>query len=371
MNLPFSVSLIRNNFIDEGMKDDVSKRLNDLNVLEYGYNFNLSFRWLTDKFLFKSPAVYSINYQLGVYSNSKFTDQLFNTVFYGNAIYAGQTADFSGSETYDFQYDKIGFTAQNKITLSNSTLEIGAGISLVGVHSMTKFNLDHGSIYTDQYGEYIDADFGYEYLVSDSSNHSKFQFDGAGAAIDLQFSLLPASQKTRWTFYINNFGFANWNKNTRTYTADSTLHFEGLEVNNLFSPDDSSLIQYNIDSLLENTGTKIETGAKTTLLPYSFSLVYQHSLSQKIILNAGISYRPVADLVPFVFVKPQWIINSVFQVAGTLSYGGTASYALGADAYLNLNNQFKINFGSDNILGIFIPKQTTSSSIFLRLRFNF
>ncbi|MCY7410813.1 MAG: DUF5723 family protein [Chitinophagales bacterium] len=369
--LPFSASLITKDFLDEEKKQDASNGLHDFNVLELGYNFNFSYRWMTDKFLYHDLAVYAFSYNFGLYSNTKFTHDLFNTIFFGNAMYAGQTADFSKSSNYDFQYDKISFSAQKKITTLESTWEFGTGISILGVHSLTKFDVPRGSLFTEQNGEYLDADFNYEYLTSDSTNHGNFQIDGVGAALDFQFSSLSKNQQTRWSFYLNDFGFANWNKNARTYSADSSIHFQGIEVIDLLSPDDSSSINFNVDSLLKNTGGKLETGSRSTLLPYCIALVFQHSVSQKIILNAGISYRPVVDLIPFIFVKPQWVINSTFQIAGTISYGGTASYALGADAYLNMNDRLKLNLGSDNILGIFIPKQTTSTSLFLRMRYLF
>ncbi|HYV93367.1 MAG TPA: DUF5723 family protein [Chitinophagales bacterium] len=384
VNLPFSLGLIRNKFLDVEKKNDVSSRLNKMNVLEFSAGFNLNYRWIADSFIYRSPALYNLNFSTGTFSFTHFTDDLFSTIFYGNAHFAGQTADFSKTGSYTFSYDKLSFSVQKKIASANSAWEIGTGISLLGVRNLTKIDIAHGTLFTAETGEYLDADYDYEFIASDSSNHGGFlnffnpdftlspasSFDGFGAALDFQISFLSTSQKTKWNFYVNDLGFANWNRNTRTHTADSMIRFEGIEVLNLFSSDSSSLLHFNSDSILKITGTTVQAGKRTTIIPFNVSIEYLHSFSPRMILAAGISYRPSIDMLPLLFVKPQWNFNS-FRVAAILSGGGNTSYALGAVASATIKKQFKIFLGSDNFLGLLIPKQTTSASLFLQAAFQF
>jgi hypothetical protein len=371
INLPFNFALLRNDFIDDDTKQTASEDLHSKNVFEDGYNVRLFGSWGADTFLFKSPALLGVDYSFGNFSSGQFTDQLFNTVFYGNAYYAGQTADFSGSNEYNFQYSRIGFSLQKNFRSKKSFWQAGAKISLLGIHSATRLDMKQGSLFTEQNGEYLDASYNFEFTVSDSSNHGNLQSDGEGGAIDLLVSWMNQSQHSRVTVYVNDLGFAAWNKKSLNYSADTSVHYEGVEINNFLSHDDGPLFQYNEDSLIKYTGTKVNMGARTFALPVGFAIVYEQTLTHKMVLQSGISYRPYPDLLPLIFVKPKWIINRSFEVAAIASAGGTARYALGFEMMALLAHHYKIILGSDNILGIFIPVQTTSTSLFLQLSYQF
>lgn len=368
--LSVSLALLNNKFIDEENKSDVANNLEKKNAFELCYDFRAYGSWIQDSFLFRGPAWYSVDYSLGNFNAGQFTDDAFKIIFYGNASYADKTADLSGTKTYLYNYSRIGFSAQKKFQGSKSHWETGAKISLLSIRSAIKAKMPHATLFTEQNGEYIDASYEFEYVTSDSSNHGTFSTDGIGSSIDLQLSWLNKEQTTRLSFYLNNFGIAHWNKQSQTFAADTAIHFEGLVVNNLFS-EGSSFIPFNTDSLLKITGTKETRGARTFLLPARLTFVYSQSLSKTLLLHTGISYMPYADLIPMLFVKPQWILSSSFQLAAVASAGGTARFGVGADALITIKKQFKIIFGSDNLLGLLIPKQTTSSSLFLQMAFQF
>ncbi|MFI5134335.1 MAG: DUF5723 family protein [Chitinophagales bacterium] len=371
VNLPFSFALLGNNFIDDGMKKKVSDRLKNKNVLEESYDARFFGSWTCDTFLFKSPALLSVDYSFGGFTSSKFTEGAFNTVFYGNAYYAGQTADFSGTKVYNYEYDRLGFSVQKEFHSEKSWWQASAKISLTGIHTAAHLRIDQASLFTEQNGEYLDATYNFEYNVSDSSNHGPFQIDGVGPALDLMTSWMNASRNSRLSFYVSDLGFAVWNKKTRAYNGDSSVHYEGIEVNNFFSQDNSSGIHFNKDSLLKYTGTTLKFGSKPFFFPAGFSVMFEHSFTEKMSVQSGISYRPFPDLIPLFFVKPYWKLSPSFQIAAIVSYGGTANYALGFEMKALVMNQWKIIFGSDNVLGIFIPEQTTSASLFLQLSFQF
>jgi len=371
VNLPFSFALLGDNFIDDGMKQKVSDKLKSKNVLEQTYDAGFFFRWTRDTFLFKSPALLGIDYSFGGFTSSEFTEDAFNTIFYGNAYYAGQTAFFTGTKVYNYEYDRLGFSVQKEFHSQKSAWQAGARISLIGIHTAVHLRIDQGSLFTEENGAYIDASYDFNFSVSDSTNHSPFQIDGVGPLLDLTASWTNYLRNSRITFFISNLGFASWNKNTRNYQGDSTVHYEGINVDNFLSPDNSSALHFNTDSLLKYTGTSLQFRRKTFFLPVSFSSILDHSFTKRMFLQAGISYRPYPDLLPLFFVKPYWRLTSSLQLAAIASYGGTAEYALGFEMDALLMHHMKIILGSGNVLGIFIPEQTTSASLFLQLSYQF
>lgn len=92
VSLPFSFSLLGNDFIDDELKETTSGKLQAKNVLEDGYEARFYGNWVQRNLLLKEPVMYSVDYSFGGYNSAWFTDELFNTAFYGNAFYAGETA---------------------------------------------------------------------------------------------------------------------------------------------------------------------------------------------------------------------------------------------------------------------------------------
>ena len=111
-----------------------------------------------------------------------------------------------------------------------------------------------------------------EYHEADTSNHGSLQTDGHGFAVDLLLSYLLNDGKSRLSIFINDAGIIGWNKHSLLYSADSSLHFEGVEVNDFLMQADSSLILFNSDTLLKKTGATVRSGSFTTALTMRFSL---------------------------------------------------------------------------------------------------
>ncbi|MEO5673489.1 MAG: hypothetical protein ABIQ74_02475 [Chitinophagales bacterium] len=371
ITLPFSFAVLGNNFINDVKKNQVSDHLLNKNAYEFSYDASAFCTWAQDSFLFHSKAVYGIDVSTGNFTSVRFTDAAFNIIFYGNSHYAGLTADFGGTKLYSYNYDRIGFSAQKKLGGINSSLEGGVKLSLLTIRNGLKLKLEHTTLFTEQNGEYLDAYYDFEYNQSDSANKGRFQSDGAGISVDLHCSWLNQIQTTRFSFYINNLGIAAWNKNTSTFSADSMIRFSGININNLLFSDTASFIHYTIDSLFKNTGTSEQHESKIFALPSTFSFLCSHSVSAKVLLNAGVSYRPYSDLLPLVFVKPQWILSKSCEIGIPFSAGGSSRYAIGFDAMITIKKQFQIIAGSANVLGILLPARTTSSSLFLQTSFQF
>lgn len=371
VSLPFSFSLLGNDFIDDELKETTSGKLQAKNVLEDGYEARFYGNWVQRNLLLKEPVMYSVDYSFGGYNSAWFTDELFNTAFYGNAFYAGETADFSGTRSYNFQYDRIGFSAQKEVKGERENWQAGLKLSLMSIHSALRLNMEHATLFTEENGEYLDASYRFEYAVSDTSNHGAFQIDGIGPVIDVMTSWSNKSERTRISVFINNLGMIFWNNKTLTYSADSSIRYEGIQAVNLLTPDDSSLFQYNVDSLLKYTGTAVSTGGTSFPPLLSFATAVNYRLSLNLMLQAGISYRPYPDLLPLIYVKPMWKVGRGVEAGAIASYGGASRYGLGFDLRAKVFEHIFMEAASENILGVFIPKQTTSASLFLRASYQF
>jgi hypothetical protein len=95
----------------------------------------------------------------GVLNGGRFTDDAFNIMFYGNASFAGKTADLSRTKFYLYSYSRIGFAAQQKISgIKTSLGEAGSKNFIAYPPQCYEFEfarMPPSSL--KQNGEYIDA----------------------------------------------------------------------------------------------------------------------------------------------------------------------------------------------------------------------
>jgi hypothetical protein len=371
LNLPFTRSLLANRFIDDELKQQSAENLAEKNVLLNGYDVRVFGQWEQERLLFQSPALYGIDYSFGTVNSARFTDDLFNTVFFGNAFYRGETADFSGSESYNYSYDRVGFYFMKSLARKNSQWQLGSRLSLLNLKDVIIFDLQHGTLFTEENGEYLDAVYRFDYLAADSGNGGLFETDGWGMLLDAMAAWFSANKKTMVAMYINQLGAGFLNGKTRTYRADTSLRYEGIQADNLFDFGNDAFIDYQLDSLIKYTGTTVETGSRSVWLPVSVSAVYEKKIRTNFRVQGGAQFYPYPDLLPVFFIKPRWELLPQWEVSAMASYGGTTRYALGVDTRFRLLDHWKFLAGTDNILGLFIKNETTSASLNLRIAYVF
>lgn len=371
LNLSFSVSALTNEFIDQELKNSVSEDLSEMNVFEYNTGAEIYYQFVARRFITASPALLSFTLRAGSVQQSRFTDDLFNLAFYGNAGYAGETADIGGTKGLLYDYRQMRFGAQQKFSGKSGTWETGLGASLLLCKNGSEIKVNEGTIYTETNGEFIEAAYNFEYMQSDTGNKGTLQVDGYGAAADLLLAYMPANGKSRWTLQVNDLGLIWWNKRTNLYHADSAVRFEGIAVNDFIGDDNTFLFEFNIDSLLEKTGTSSEVAPQTTALPTRFALTYSHILAERLITGIGMAYRPSIDQFPFLYIQPVYALAPWFSGGVMVSYGGTAALQVGATFQFTWHDRYRLQLASGNVLGALLPRQSTSTSLFLQAIISF
>ena len=371
LNLSFSVAALTNEFIDTDLKNSVSEDLSAMNVFEYNTEAEIYYRFVAERFITASPALLSFTLRAGSIQQSHFTQDLFNLAFYGNAGFAGTTADISATKGLLYDYRQLRFGAQQKFSGKSGTWEVGLGASVLLAKNGSAIKVNEGTIFTEENGEFIDAVYDFEYMQSDTGNKGTLQVDGFGAAADLLLVYEPAQGKSRWTFHANDLGLIFWNKRTNLYKSDSSIHFEGIEVSDFNNDGDAFLFEFNIDTLLKRTGTRSEANAQSTALPARFALTYSRILTERWLAGGGVAYRPSIDRIPLFYVQPVYAFAQWFNGGVLLSYGGTAGFQFGVMGRFTLNSRYRIQVGSGNVLGVFLPGESTSTSLFLQASVSF
>jgi hypothetical protein len=233
-------------FLDNNLKDDVSKNLSSQNLFAGEANWEASLTFHPDTNDRKAEAF--IAFRSHQHSDARFSRDLFELFFRGNKTFAGKTADLGDFFFQSYSYRQFVFGIGNAFTLSKSErLYIGADIAINQGIKFLKVEGRSSSLYTDPDGEYIDADLHATILTDDSAAQHPSKLDGTGYSGDIYLEY--ETENSALAFSAENFGSIHWNKWSTQVSLDSTFRFEGVDVRDLFEIGDSIKV---IDGALDS-----------------------------------------------------------------------------------------------------------------------
>lgn len=346
-------------FIDKDLKDEASGKLKDENI--FGGEFITDINTYFKPGSFTKNGFWGVGFGTNIEGNLNFTKDLFNLIFYGNKPYAGQTLDLNNTSFEAIGYSHIDFTLGKSYKKNQATHNYWIDLGVVLGHNFTSFNLPLASVYTEPNGSYVDVTIkDGEMAFSDTSSTSLI--NGFGGKLNLNYHY--QSEKTTLLVQAKNIGGISWNSVT-SYDIDTTLRFEGIEVDDIFEFSDSVLNEVTTIDSLVNT----KKGRAFRMLPIDFNVYYKKDLG-KLAIDAIARYRIFTNYNPYVRVGAYYKLP-IFTPGVTVAYGGYGSLQVGLNTELNLAKKLKIVLGTNNILGAIVPNSSTALDAYLGMRLHF
>lgn len=357
--LAFSNKFVYGGEITTDIKDNAANKLKGNNYLAIEAGGKLSFLSNTKTMFGIKNAFWGVEVGTQVLSYSHYSDDLFNLVFYGNEPYEGSSLDLAESGTKSVWFHHVGITGG--VVLNNigsfDKLHLSATPSFVTGILQQDFDLSKGDFLTESDGEAIQIDFLGNYTASDSLSDA-FSPKGYGAKIDLSFLL--ESKKNKIGLTIADLGVIAWT-NKLNYNLDTTFTFSGIEIEDIFSVQDTLITAAEIqDSTFTNTPNKT-----TVMLPMLASVYFEHAFSEQLVLKNWLKYRLVSNYIPFVMSQ---INYNVAGFTGGLSaaYGGYTGFQAGLHLGYDLGI-IDIDLGTTNLLGYIDQKNQFTQNIYGRI----
>jgi hypothetical protein len=301
-------------------------------------------------------------------------NDLIRLMFSGNKIFEGQEADLSQTSFQFLQFQEFRMGVVKQHISKNAVHTFGFGLGFVNGTKLRTLKINEASIYTAQGGESIDIAANYTANISDTSSNKLFPGTGMGASLNFSYKFEGSRGNT---FYIelSDLGKIFWNKNTLSPSKDTTIHFEGVQVDDILNIEGSIFGNANTDSLSEKY---IYTGASksiSTWLPVKFETGFLHTLNKHCAVFAGVkkyfnsNYK--TQLKAGCTYSP-WT-NSSFSA--NLNYGNytNANVFIGRDINLGLEirhifaDRFKIIIGSDAVNGYLFPNSVGLQNLYVVL----
>lgn len=357
-------------FLADGLKDGVSKNLTDQNLFAGEINWDVSLTFHPDTNNRKVETY--IAYRNRGHVDSRFSKDFFQLFFHGNEMFAGKTADLGDFSFQQFSYRQIVFGISNQFDIpGKGKIFIGADIAINQGMKFLKVKGRSSTLYTDPGGEYIDADLHATIFTDDSAAQHPSKLDGTGYSGD--FYLEYETEKSLLAFSVENFGSIHWNKWSTQVSLDSTFHFDGIDVRDLFDIGDSIKVQTSLDSTFYQNFAKSRTEQRiTTQLPMKISGSYSLMFPEcKLTATLGIDVLLNTYSTMRYFAAVNYKINRSNQVGLTMATGGYTGLH-GGLSFLHLFPwHLKLEIGSNYLYPMMSFKTGKSQGAYLSLSKSF
>jgi len=374
LNKGFLNTFLYGGYISNDMKDKWINLGSEKNIVFSEISNSLSFTYFMDYNIGVSIADRNI-------INCSFSDDIMKLGLYGNFDYQDQTIDFSNTNIRvdRFQQYKIDYTH------NINNINIKSAISYLVGNYHASFIVNNGSIYTAPLGTYIDINYDINANTTNESGFDMFTNNGNGLAFDTDINI--DLEKYKVNLYIKDWGHINWKEESMHYNTDSSFVFSGVEIENIFSFNDSVLDQYSNNNYIHESNSSFKS-----YIPANFGFAIAHQIKDKKYkkeayikkqyiesISAGLNIRwqpyqentglgqgiKESNYTPLLWTSA--IANiKYFNIIPTLSYGGySEDVNLGIALSAGKNNNFLI--GTQHLEDVFSGEKSKAVSLYFQL----
>lgn len=347
----FFKTLWTGGFIDDPMKERVLKRGGYIS--RWGADLSTGVNWSYNPDTLWGKTGLGMHAEINdrFHANGIFSEDLFRVAFYGNAGFAGALADLGNFRVNVLRYQQFQFGLD--WDADSSRRAHGFSLSFLKGERHYQLDVKRGDLFTAADGTFIELDTKLQSFQSDTSKKGLLAFNGAGVSADMywEFPYITWFHGGVLAISVYDLGFIAWNSRSMNHQLDTFLHFDGVEVNNLFDLQEGTFPQTDPDSLWNNN-MHYRTGGYITWLPAILSITATTYYGKKFIVEKGINYRFNANARPFYFGSFSWNICPRFMSGINVSYGGYGRFNAGLEMELRLARRYKINLHSFYISGL-------------------
>ena len=351
----FSNAFVFPQFIDESRKANAYNMLKPEN--RFGAELSLEvLASISPDSIWKSQGLQlRIGYDQQRFIAAKYTSDLFQLFFSGNASFAGKTADFGNTDFTSMAYKtfKVGMMQRNK----NSMFSVDLG--LVQGQNLTQIKLEEAQLFTQEAGSYLDLTWKGNYYQSERESNKLRNQPSMGASISLE---ARQSFRNKWMFreLVKDLGFVNWNESTKHIQGDTSIRFSGIQFNDILNFDQYSSI--NIGDTLLNKVLKNEVEGKYLVsLPTLFRLEAFRLMPKKFTLGAAIQYRYIAGYKPLASIEIGKTFSQLSAIKIGFMLGGYGDFQTNLTCVLINNTNHCLSLGTCFNEGLFSPKKLSGA----------
>ena len=359
----FYTDFYRGGYLTDEVKQNAAKELKNLNRFGADADMGLVFRHSLDTIFKQTGWSYTARIAERRHLNLEMTKDFFNVGFFGNAMYENKTAKLANFQLDFISYQQIGLGLEKTLFIKENTHQIGLMGNFLNGRNAQRALVNKANLYTATDGEYLNLEIEGKYNRTDTlkskqviPNPSK----GVGFSVDVYYQLIT-KENHKLQMTILDFGYLYWKNSAIAYNYDTLFRFDGINIPNLISINDS-LIKLSSDSLLD-LGKRNSNKSFQTVLPAWFMVNYSHNLVPgKFTLNFSGRYRFNDVYLPFIAVGGTYYYNNNTSASISVGYGGYGNFNYGIMLQQRIWKYFTVGIGSNQLEGLIMPKKASGQS---------
>ncbi|MCX6295686.1 MAG: DUF5723 family protein [Bacteroidetes bacterium] len=357
-------------FINTELKNQVLSRVKNMNTVGVDLNYGIYLGLKLDSLFHKKNVSLFFSMRDRAHFDARFSNDFYKVGFYGNAAYAGKTANFNDFNLTYLRYQQlqIGLFSSKY----DSAARWGIAVSILKGEQYATIFAQKAELYTSEDGQYIDFNTSMQVAQSDTAKKGIGAFNGIGASVDIYFEA-PFSTRfgnSKLRVSVADIGAIKFNSRSLYLNQDSVFHYSGFQVNSIYDLQDSTFASSSQDSIIKNIAPFKKQSLSVTL-PSTLNLTYETRLSKHFEMTEGIRYVFNGNYHLLTYLKGNFIINQKFSVSATFGYGGYGKFNYGLGMFANLGKGIIIYACSNNIEGFIAPKKACGRAAYISLVKNF
>lgn len=367
LNQSFVWKLLGNNGYSKRQKDKIHQGLKPENGYEDNTTVGLNYKYFSKKF----DGYFMVGYHFRTMREGYFNKDVYELLMYGNAMFENQNIDISETKLKNSLYNQFSLGFLKNIRLEKLTINIGLNASFLHGMNNQSLYISKGRIFTAEDGEYIDIVSKIRFNQNRGGDERKREKVDVGMSGDFILNM-EFKNKLAFSFSIIDMGVINWRKTPLNYyDGKDSIRFRGIEfadVTNLTGTDFNNI---KVDSILKGFLPNKHNNKYQTFLPFILNFTVSKSFwKDKIVMSAGVQYKPLYKYYVYGFLKTNYFIKPDLVTSLTLGYGGYSKFNLGIEVGKHWKH-FDLAAGTNNLIGTVAPLAYTGASAYIRMGINF
>lgn len=352
-------------FIDEDTKFIATRKMEESNLI--GGMTRIGFTYTIHSLQIKNAPVLSFSLLDRSHLDVKFSDDLFNVLFYGNKSYAGQTAQMGDFALNYLRYQQLRFGWSRNGNATHGGY--GFGISLLSGEQNRSAKMSVADLYTAADGTFLDLQVAMEIDRSDTTHTGYFAQNGMGFSTDLFYEMPYTcwNRPGKIRFDVKDLGFIQWNSNSMHHSVDSSYHYEGMEVNDLFNMD-STVFPSSIENVIDRN-TSFSRRKYARAIPGALDIHTKSFYGKQLAFEKGITWRFNTNAKMYYYAKFHFLMgrNKNIDIAYVLGYGGYGRFNSGLDLSADIGKHYSFQFMNYYLFSDVTAQSTIGMGVFMKL----
>lgn len=353
-------------YIDVALKDRVSARTKNSNRVGAELNYGIYAAFRLDSLSRRNRFNLFFSIRDRQHVDAHVPKDFYNVAFYGNAMYAGKTADLTSFSFNLLRYQQL------QVGIFSTKLDSGArwgvGVSLLKGEHYYSVIAHKAQLFTSEDGQYIDFDTDIEMAQSNPSRKGINAMNGLGAGLDIFFEspFQTARGKSKLMISVADIGLIRFNDQSVYRKQDSLFHYTGFQIKSIFDLQDSIFLNTSQDSI-KNKVVPAKKRSVTATLPATLNLSLESAFGKHFRLTEGVRYVFNANTKLLAYVKASVYFNNRILISASAGYGGFGGFNCGIGLGADLGAGFALYAGSNNLEGYLLPTKTAGQSAYFSI----